>query len=142
MPGTDPGIKNVTVALVVDKLDTDRQMYTQHHKENKAEKGARAQPRGKGQEDDRHFTQDVSHGGLSETEREIGMKEIIWGEKSDRPGRKNMKFKDSGMGGCLGVNLGFYFWGRDTLPSSLLPLPPSPTAKTHTHASEFSVLIL
>ena len=45
-------------------------------------------------------------------------------------------------GKVFGVNLGFYFWGEGYSSSSLLPLHPSPRAKTHTHTSEFSVLIL
>ena len=43
MPGTDLGTREITVALGADDLDGDRQtdVHKQHHKENKAEKGAR-----------------------------------------------------------------------------------------------------
>ena len=73
MPSNDLGIRDVTVALGADGLDRDRQtnVHTQHHQENKAEKGARARPRGKGREDDRVlYTRCAFMEGLSEAVRD------------------------------------------------------------------------
>lgn len=76
-------------------------MYTHNiMKKIKLRKELEHNQEGRGREDDRVLYTRCTFMQASLRQREIGMKEIIW-EKSDRPGRENMKFKDSGMGGCL-----------------------------------------